>query len=82
MNVLHGDVSGDGQVNATDVAEIKRRLTRRPNDGVTDPLRMYTIFSDVNGDGVINANDLAQVKGRLTQRINTLPNPATAILFA
>jgi hypothetical protein len=82
LNVLNGDVSGDGQVNATDVAEIKRRLTRRPNDGVTDPLRMYTIFSDITGDGVINANDLAQVKARLTQRINTLPNPATALLFS
>ena len=69
VNALPGDAGRDGQVNATDVAEIKRRLTRRPNDGVTDPLRAYTVFSDITGDGVINANDLAQVKARLTHRL-------------
>ena len=78
INVLQGDVSGDGAVNATDPAEVKRRLTRRPGDGVFDPLRCYRAHCDVNADGVINATDLAQVKARLTSRINTRPTPESA----
>ena len=76
VNVLHGDATGDGNVNALDVAFVKARLTRRPGEA------NYSIFADNNGDGVINALDLAAVKGRLTQRIDNAPVPATALLFA
>jgi subtilisin-like proprotein convertase family protein len=75
INVLRGDSTGDGVVNALDLADVKRRLTRRPNDGMTGA-GAYSIFSDVTMDGVINALDLAAVKQRLTNRINDLPEPA------
>jgi hypothetical protein len=79
INVLRGDTNGDQQVNALDVADVKKRLLRRPGDGVTGS-NAYSIFADLNTDGVINALDVAAVKGRLNTRINNLPDPATAIL--
>jgi hypothetical protein len=79
VNVLRGDTNGDQQVNALDVADVKKRLLRRPGDGVTGS-NAYSIFADLNTDGVINALDVAAVKGRLNTRINTLPDPATALL--
>jgi hypothetical protein len=81
INVLRGDTNGDQQVNALDVADVKKRLLRRPGDGVTGS-NAYSIFADLNTDGVINALDVAAVKGRLNTRINTLAEPATALLFA
>src|SRR5204862_6031223 len=81
INALRGDATGDGVVNALDVADVKKRLTRRPGDGVTGS-NAYSIFADLNADGVVNALDVAGVKARLNNRINTLPDPATALLFA
>ena len=84
INVLRADTwtarasSGgpeDGVVNALDVANAKKRLTRRPGDGVTGA-SAYSIFADVNADGVINALDVAAVKSRLTTRLTPLPDPA------
>ena len=77
LNVLRGDATGDGQVNALDLADVKRRLNRRPNDGVTGA-GAYSVFADITMDGQINALDLAAVKQRLNNRLPT-PEPA---LFA
>ena len=66
--MLGGDTTGDGVVNASDVADVKRRLTRsttNPGSG----LGAYTIFADINADTRINALDLAAVKARLTRRL-------------
>ena len=68
--VLPGDTNRDGRVNATDIADVKRRL----GTSATGPRLTgapYSVFTDVTGDGRINASDLAAVKGRLT---NTLPD--------
>jgi hypothetical protein len=81
INVLRGDSNGDGVVNGLDLADAKKRLTRKPGDGVIGS-GAYSIFADLNTDGVINALDVAAVKGRLNTRINTLPDPVTALLFA
>jgi hypothetical protein len=64
-------------VNALDVADLKKRLTRRPNDGVTGA-DAYSVFADLNADGVINALDVASVKRRLNTRLSALPDPASA----
>jgi hypothetical protein len=80
VNVLRGDANGDQQVNALDVADVKKRLLRRPGDGVTGS-NAYSIFADLNTDGVVNALDVAGVKGRLNTRINNLPDPASALLL-
>ena len=80
INVLRGDSNGDSVVNALDVADVKKRLTRRPGDGVTGS-NAYSIFADLNADGVINAVDIAAVKGRIGTRINTLPDPAMLLLL-
>jgi hypothetical protein len=77
VNVLRGDTTGDGTVNALDLADTKRRLGRRPGDGTTGA-GAYSIFSDITMDGVVNALDLAAVKQRLGNRL-PVPEPA---LFA
>ena len=70
VNVLRGDATGDGTVNALDLADVKRRLGRRPGDGTTGA-GGYSIFSDITMDGVVNALDLAAVKQRLGNRLPT-----------
>src|SRR3982750_422487 len=80
INVLRGDATGEGVVNALDLADVKRRLGRRPGDGVTGA-GAYSIFADITADGVVNALDLAAVKQRLGNRLPTA-DPATALLFA
>jgi hypothetical protein len=78
INVLRGDATGEGRVDAIDLADVKRRLGRRPADGVTGG-GAYSIFADMNPDAFINALDLAAVKQRLGNRLPTA-DPATAIL--
>jgi hypothetical protein len=78
INILRGDATGEGVVNALDLADVKRRLGRRPADGVTGA-GAYSIFADITNDGVVNALDLAAVKQRLGNRL-PIPDPATSIL--
>jgi hypothetical protein len=82
VNVLGGDATRDGRVNALDMADAKRRLGRVANDGVTGTAA-YSAFADFDGGGRINALDLAFVKGRLGQVLpSTEPAAATAALSA
>jgi hypothetical protein len=76
--VLRGETNGDRVVNALDVATAKKRLTRRPGDGVAGA-SAYSVFADLNADGVINALDVAAVKARLRAALDTLPDPAKAL---
>ena len=77
LNVLRGDATGDGSVNALDLADVKRRLGRRPGDGTTGA-GAYSIFSDITADGVVNALDLAAVKQRLGNRLPST-DPASVL---
>lgn len=64
LNVLGGDATGDGTVNALDLSFIKQRLNRiatNPGQGSA----AYSVFADLTSDGQINALDLAAVKQRL-----------------
>ena len=74
VNVLAGDSTGDGVVNALDMADVKRRLARRPGDGVTGA-GGYSVFADLTSDGVVNALDLAAARQRLGRRLPA-PEPA------
>jgi hypothetical protein len=68
LNVLAGDVNGDGGVNALDLGQIKARLNRTtttPGAGNTG----YTVFADLTSDGRINALDLGAAKLRLNSRL-------------
>jgi hypothetical protein len=67
-NVLAGDSTGDGGVNASDLGDLKRRLNRSlasPGTGTA----AYSVFADVTGDGKISALDLGAVKQRLNRRL-------------
>jgi hypothetical protein len=78
INVLGGDATQDGQVNALDLAFIKQRLNRtstNPGQGNA----AYSPFADVTADGSINALDLAAVKQRLNRR---LPAGEPTLLFS
>ena len=80
INVLAGDATQDGVINALDTAFIKQRLNRTaPNPGTTGAT--YSVFADLTADGSINALDLAAAKQRLNRRLPTGEPAATALLF-
>ena len=68
IEILPADAYSDRQVNAFDLADLKRRqnstTTRDAGDG-------YSPFADVNGDGRINSLDLAAVRRHLNQSLPT-----------
>jgi hypothetical protein len=64
IDVLLGDVGGNGDVTALDVAAVKRVLGRSYGDGHTG-VGSYDTWADVNADGRINALDVAAVKRNL-----------------
>jgi uncharacterized delta-60 repeat protein len=68
VNVLAGDSTADGVVNASDLGDLKRRLNRSlasPGSGTS----AYSVYADFTGDGKINALDLGAVKQRLNRRL-------------
>jgi len=68
LNVLPGDATGDGAVDALDLADVKRRLNRTAASPGSGPAA-YSIFADINPDTRINALDLSAVKQRLNRRL-------------
>jgi len=80
INILRGDATQDGQVNALDLSFIKQRLNKTAtNPGTTGAV--YSPFGDITSDGTINALDLSAAKQRLNSRLPT-GEPATALLFS
>ena len=80
LNVLRGDATQDGVVNALDLSFIKQRLNRtatNPGSGGA----VYSVFGDLTADGSINALDLSAAKQRLNNRLPTA-DPASALLFS
>lgn len=55
--IKKGDTSGDGSINAIDLADVKMYIL-----GVTTLAGDSEKAADVNGDGAINAIDLAEIK--------------------
>jgi hypothetical protein len=79
VNVLAGDVNGDGSVNALDLGQIKARLNRttaNPGEGNT----AYSVFADLNADSRINALDLGAAKTRLNRRLPRILLPPPVIV--
>ena len=62
VNMLIGDTSGNGVVNATDVAQTKGQ--------VGQPVTSSNFRTDVNASGIINATDVAIVKAHSGQSIS------------
>ena len=54
VEVIVGDVNGDGNIDTTDLAELKLNLA-----GINDEIGEG---ADLNGDGEINTSDLAELK--------------------
>ena len=66
LNVLSGDVNGDGKVTYFDWLELRRRLGRTTqNPGPAS----YSAFFDANGDGSINTPDFLVVRRDLLQSL-------------
>src|SRR5438552_1465007 len=82
FNVLRGDATQDGTVNALDLSFIKQRLNKTAtNPGTSGAI--YSVFADLDADGQINALDLSAAKQRLNNRLPTGdPAGATALLFS
>ena len=62
VNMLIGDVNGNGIVNATDVAQTKGQ--------VGQPVTSGNFRTDVNASGIINATDVAIVKAHSGESIS------------
>jgi hypothetical protein len=77
FNVLPGDATGDGRVNALDVAEVKQHLGGRVPDPGGTPDGVYSVFSDIDTSGRINALDIASLR-RYRNLLLQTPNPAAA----
>ena len=80
FNVLRGDATQDGQVNALDLSFIKQRLNKtatNPGSGTA----AYSVFADLTSDGSVNALDLSAAKQRLNTRLPGGEPTATALLF-
>jgi uncharacterized delta-60 repeat protein len=63
LNVLPGDVTGDGVVLADDYSQVKSSFFTTPTNPGTAP-RDYQILRDVDGSGDILAYDYSEVKKR------------------
>jgi uncharacterized delta-60 repeat protein len=72
VDVLPGDVNGDGMVLADDLSEIRARFFRTARAPGAGP-SAYSVFHDPDGSGVIRADDFAAVKARL---FDVLPREA------
>ena len=79
VNVLPGDVNGDGTVSATDLLLVRSRVGKSAVNPGAAPAA-YTPFHDVNGDGVINASDLVLTRNRLGTALPAAAAPAPAAL--
>ena len=55
--IVHGDTSGDGKINALDLAQVQKNIL-----GTYKLSGAYNMAGDTSGDGKINALDLAQVQ--------------------
>ena len=77
LNILWGDVNGDGVVNSLDVTIVQNSFTQALNQS--------NAFYDVNVDGVVNSTDAALVSGEIGTTLGSqtdtnlaLFQPATA----
>ena len=68
VNMLIGDTSGNGVVNATDVAQTKGQ--------VGQPVTSSNFRTDVNANGIINTSDVAIVKAHSGGTISAPPTRA------
>lgn len=55
--IIKGDTSGDGVVNALDLAQVQKNIL-----GTYNLSGAYSLAGDTSGDGVVNALDLAQIQ--------------------
>jgi hypothetical protein len=82
LNVLQGDVDGDGTVLAEDFAAVKKRFFTSAGSplNATDPSAGYSPFHDVDGSGSILAADYSEVKKRFFQTFPSEPTAAAAVV--
>ena len=63
--IIRGDTSGDGVINALDLAQVQKKIL-----GTYNLSGAYFLAGDTSGDGVINALDLAQVQKNILGTYN------------
>ncbi|HNO80225.1 MAG TPA: NF038122 family metalloprotease [Phycisphaerae bacterium] len=71
---LVGDVTGDGRVNATDLAFI-RNIRASLGTSLIDPSNPLHVRADVTGDGRVNATDIAFTRASNGTDARAIPDP-------
>ena len=66
LDVLYGDVNGDGQISLTDVLRLRRYLANRDENGNCDVV--VDKGADVNGDGDIDLIDVLRLRKYMADR--------------
>jgi len=70
LNVLAGDLNGDGRVSSRDRRELRNAYASVTGDAA------YTIFADLNGDGRISSRDRRTLRDNYATALPALPAPA------
>jgi hypothetical protein len=78
INVLPGDVDGNGQVAAGDMLAFRNRLLRGAADPFSGAATAYSPRFDLDGDGVIGSRDQASVRAALLTRLPAATPAAVA----
>ena len=79
LNLLPGDVTGDGIVLARDFADVKKKFFKDTLSTPEGTDADYSPFYDIEGSGAILAFDYAEVKKRF---FNELPPPDDTLLYS
>ena len=69
VELVEGDVSGDGELTISDVTEIQKSLAK-----ITEFNQGQNILGDVNGDGKTTIRDVTYIQMKLAKLIDIFPN--------
>lgn len=70
QNEMYGDLNGDGKVNSTDLAILRRYMLKEISDF---PSPQGKKLADLNGDMNINSTDYSILKRYILKAIDTIP---------
>lgn len=68
VDIMYGDLNGDGKINSTDMTLMKRRVLK-----IIDEFSVPDTNADLNGDGKLNSTDMTILKRYILKIITEFP---------